>query len=308
MEASITLKKVGKLVGDKTILASLTFGVERGSLVAIIGDNEAGKSMLLKVIAGVEYQEFGQVFINGLDSQKRRLEILSSIGFVPHEIDLDPWLTLEENIRFMGMMYQVDIEIVNTRMVQLARELDINPYLKSMVQNISPGIIKKGMILRALIHDPNILILDEPTAFMDAESYRHTWDLLLRLKGKKTILYVSQSLKEVEEAHDRILVLEEGRIALDGSLDKLLGSTFEFHQFQIEFEELSDDLFKQLSKLPKVKNPSRIGHSIHFYGRERNVFFEVLNAATAAIMKDVSVKKLGLQDLMDAKFAKDGIH
>ncbi len=286
----------------------LTFGVERGSLVAIIGDNEAGKSMLLKVIAGVEYQEYGQVFINGLDSQKRRLETLSSIGFVPHEIDLDPWLTLEENIRFMGMMYQVDIEIVNTRMVQLARELDINPYLKSMVQNISPGIIKKGMILRALIHDPNILILDEPTAFMDAESYRHTWDLLLRLKGKKTILYVSQSLKEVEEAHDRILVLEDGRIALDGSLDKLLGSIFEFHQFQIEFEELSDDLFKQLSKLPKVKNPSRIGHSIHFYGRERNVFFEVLNAATAAIMKDVSIKKLGLQDLMDAKFAKDGIH
>lgn len=308
MEASITLKKVGKLVSDKTILASLTFGVERGSLVAIIGDNEAGKSMLLKVIAGIEYQEFGQVFINGLDSQKRRLETLSSIGFVPHEIDLDPWLTLEENIRFMGMMYQVDIEIVNTRMVQLARELDINPYLKSMVQNISPGIIKKGMILRALIHDPNILILDEPTAFMDAESYRHTWDLLLRLKGKKTILYVSQSLKEVEEAHDRILVLEDGRIALDGSLDKLLGSIFEFHQFQIEFEELSDDLFKQLSKLPKVKNPSRIGHSIHFYGRERNVFFEVLNAATAAIMKDVSIKKLGLQDLMDAKFAKDGIH
>jgi ABC-2 type transport system ATP-binding protein len=296
------------LVSDKTILASLTFGVERGSLVAIIGDNEAGKSMLLKVIAGVEYQEYGQVFINGLDSQKRRLETLSSIGFVPHEIDLDPWLTLEENIRFMGMMYQVDIEIVNTRMVQLARELDINPYLKSMVQNISPGIIKKGMILRALIHDPNILILDEPTAFMDAESYRHTWDLLLRLKGKKTILYVSQSLKEVEEAHDRILVLEDGRIALDGSLDKLLGSIFEFHQFQIEFEELSDDLFKQLSKLPKVKNPSRIGHSIHFYGRERNVFFEVLNAATAAIMKDVSIKKLGLQDLMDAKFAKDGIH
>ena len=308
MEASITLKKVGKLVGDKTILASLTFGVERGSLVAIIGDNEAGKSMLLKVIAGVEYQEFGQVFINGLDSQKRRLEILSSIGFVPHEIDLDPWLTLEENIRFIGMMYQVDIEIVNTRMVQLARELNINPYLKSMVQNISPGIIKKGMILRALIHDPNILIMDEPTAFMDAESYRHTWDLLLRLRGEKTILYVSQSLKEVEEAHDRILVLEDGRIALDGSLDKLLGSTFEFHQFQIEFEELSDDLFKQLSKLPKVKNPSRIGHSIHFYGRERNVFFEVLNAATAAIMKDVSIKKLGLQDLMDVKFAKDGIH
>ena len=69
--------------------------------------------------------------------------------------------------------------------------------------------------------------MDDPTAFMDAESYSHTWDLLLRLRGEKTILYVSQSLQEVEEAHDRILVLEDGRITLDGSLDKLLGSTFE---------------------------------------------------------------------------------
>ncbi len=308
MEASITLKKVGKLVGDKTILASLTFGVERGSLVAVIGDNEAGKSMLLKVISGIEYQEYGQVFINGLDAQKRRLEVMGSISFVPHEVDLDPWLTLEQNIQFMGKLYGVDTETVNTRMVQLARELHIIPYLKRMAGELSPGIVKKGMLLRALIHDPEILVMDDPTAFMDAESYRHTWDLLLRLRGQKTIVYVSQSLQEVEEAHDRILVLEDGRIVLDGSLDKLLGSTFEFHQFQIEFETLSDDLFKILSKLPKVKNPSRIGNSIHFYGQERNVFFDVLNAASAAVMKDISVQKLGLQDLMDAKYAKDGIH
>ena len=308
MEASITLKKVGKLVGDKTILASLTFGVERGSLVAVIGDNEAGKSMLLKVISGIEYQEYGQVFINGLDAQKRRLEVMGSISFVPHEVDLDPWLTLEQNIQFMGKLYGLDTETVNTRMVQLARELHIIPYLKRMAGELSPGIVKKGMLLRALIHDPEILIMDDPTAFMDAESYRHTWDLLLRLRGQKTIVYVSQSLQEVEEAHDRILVLEDGRIVLDGSLDKLLGSTFEFHQFQIEFETLSDDLFKILSKLPKVKNPSRIGNSIHFYGQERNVFFDVLNAASAAVMKDISVQKLGLQDLMDAKYAKDGIH
>ena len=177
-----------------------------------------------------------------------------------------------------------------------------------MVKDISPGIIKKGMIIRALIHDPEILILDDPTAFMDAESYRQTWDLLLRFKKEKTIVYVSQSLQEVEEAHDRILVLEDGKIALDGSLDRLLGSTFEYHQFQIEFEDLTDELFMTLSKLPKVKNPSRIGHSIHFYGRERGVFFEVLNAAASSVMKDIRVKKLGLQDLMDAKYAKDGIH
>ncbi len=308
MEASITLKKVGKLVDRKTILASLTFGIEKGSLVAIIGDNEAGKSMLLKVISGVEYQEYGQVFINGLDSKKRRSESMLSLGFVPHELDLDPWLTLEENIRFIGMLYGVNTEMLNTRMIQLSRELHITTHLKKMVKDISPGNIKKGMIIRALIHDPDILILDDPTAFMDAESYRHTWDLLLNYRREKTVVYVSQSLQEVEEAHDRILVLEDGKITLDGSLDRILGSTFEYHQFQIEFESLSDELFDKLSKLPKVKNASRIGQSIHFYGRQRSVFFEVLNAAASTVMKDIRVQKLGLQDLMDAKYAKDGIH
>ncbi len=308
MEASITLKKVGKLVDRKTILASLTFGIEKGSLVAIIGDNEAGKSMLLKVISGVEYQEYGQVFINGLDSKKRRSESMLSLGFVPHELDLDPWLTLEENIRFIGMLYGVNTEMLNTRMIQLSRELHITSHLKKMVKDISPGNIKKGMIIRALIHDPDILILDDPTAFMDAESYRHTWDLLLNYRREKTVVYVSQSLQEVEEAHDRILVLEDGKITLDGSLDRILGSTFEYHQFQIEFESLSDELFDKLSKLPKVKNASRIGQSIHFYGRQRSVFFEVLNAAASTVMKDIRVQKLGLQDLMDAKYAKDGIH
>ena len=308
MEASITLKKVGKLVDRKTILASLTFGIEKGSLVAIIGDNEAGKSMLLKVISGVEYQEYGQVFINGLDSKKRRSESMLSIGFVPHELDLDPWLPLEENIRFIGMLYGVNTDMLNTRMIQLSRELHITTHLKKMVKDISPGNIKKGMIIRALIHDPDILILDDPTAFMDAESYRHTWDLLLNYRREKTVVYVSQSLQEVEEAHDRILVLEDGKITLDGSLDRILGSTFEYHQFQIEFESLSDELFDKLSKLPKVKNASRIGQSIHFYGRQRSVFFEVLNAAASTVMKDIRVQKLGLQDLMDAKYAKDGIH
>ena len=217
MEASITLKKVGKLIDDKTILAGLNFGIERGSLVAIIGDNEAGKSLLLKVISASEYQEYGQVFIDGIDSKKRRTEVTSKIAYIPHELDLDPWLTLEQNIRFSGLLYSISLETINTRMVQYARDLHIVPHLKKMVKDISPGIIRMGMIIRSLVHDPEILILDDPTAFMDAESYRHTWDLLLRLKGEKTVVYVSQSLQEVESAHDRILVLENGRIALDGT-------------------------------------------------------------------------------------------
>ena len=108
MEASITLKKVGKLVGDKTILAGLSFGVERGSLVAIVGVNDSGKSILLKLLSGFENPNYGQVFIHGLDMEKRRNETRQLIGYVPYENDLDPWLTLEQNIRFNANLYSVD--------------------------------------------------------------------------------------------------------------------------------------------------------------------------------------------------------
>ena len=89
------------------------------------------------------------------------------------------------------------------------------------------------MLLRGLIHDPDILVIDEPTGYMDAESVRLTWELLKDLKGKKSIIYVSNSVTEIEQAHDRKLVFHEGRIVMDGHLDKLLENTLDYHQFQM---------------------------------------------------------------------------
>ena len=132
-------------------------------------------------------------------------------------------------------------------------------------------------------------------------------DLLKKIKGEKSIIYVSNSLPEVEQAHDRILVFKDGRIIMDGNLDKLLESTLDYHQFQIEFENLSDDLFKSLSNIATVVSPSRIDNIFHFYGRERNVFFDIVRAASENYMIDLNVKKLGLVDLMDSEFAGGGL-
>ena len=157
------------------------------------------------------------------------------------------------------------------------------------------------------MHNPEILVLDEPTGFMDAPSVRLTWDLLQRLKGNKSIIYVSNALPEVEQAHDRILVFRDGKIIMDGSLDKLLESTLDYHQFQIEFDNLSDDLYKSLSNVATVVSPSRINNIFHFYGRERSVFFDIVREASDSFMIDLSVKKLGLRDLMDSEFAGGGL-
>ena len=307
MEASITLKKVGKLIGDKTILAGLSFGIERGSLVAIVGLNDSGKSILLKLLSGYENPNYGQVFVQGLDMEKRRSETRKLIGYVSYENDLDPWLTIKQNIRFNANLYSVNNILFKERLKKYSSALDLEPYLNEYAFRVSGGIQKKAMLLRGLIHDPDILVIDEPTGYMDAESIRQTWDLIKELKGQKSIIYVSNSLTEIEQAHDRILVFHEGRIIMDGHLDKLLESTLDYHQFQVEFENLSDDLYKPLKNIPTIVSPNRMDNIFHFYGRTRTVFFDVIKVASDQMMIDLDVKKLGLRDLLDSEFAGRGL-
>jgi len=307
MEASITLKKVGKLIENKTILAGLTFGVERGSLVAIVGVNDSGKSILLKLLSGYENPDYGQVFVHGLDIEKRRNETRKLIGYVPYENDLDPWLTIEQNIRFNANLYSIPKKLCDERIEKYSKALQLKSYLNELSLKVSGGIQKKAMLVRSLIHDPEILILDEPTGYMDAESIRLTWDLLKKVKGEKSVIYVSNSLTEIENAHDRILVFHEGRILMDGHLDKLLKSTMDYHQFQIEFDSLDDQLYKKLKNIPTVVSPNRLDNIFHFYGRTRTVFFDVIEVASDNIMVDLNVKKLGLRDLLDSEFAGKGL-
>ena len=307
MEASITLKKVGKIVGDKTILAGLSFGVERGSLVAIVGLNDSGKSVILKLLSGYENPNYGQVFIHGLDMEKRRNETRKLIGYVSYNNDLDPWLTIQQNIKFNADLYSVNKNDFSQRINKYSAALNLEPYLNEFAHKVSGGIQKKTMLVRALIHEPDILIMDEPTGYMDAESIRLTWDLIKELKGKKSIIYVSNSLNEIEQAHDRILVFHEGRIIMDGHLDKLLESTLDYHQFQIEFENLTDELYNKFKNIPTIVSPNRMDNTFHFYGRTRTVFFDVIKSASDQIMVDLDVKKLGLRDLLDSEFAGRGL-
>ena len=307
MEASITLKKVGKLINDKTIVAGLTFGIERGSLVAVIGANDTGKSVLLRLLSGFEKPDYGNIFIHGLDMQKRRSKTRQLIGFVPHETDLDPWLSLEQNIKFSSLLFNVSDLDYKNRIKIYSDNLGITSYMGEIASQVSYGIQKRVMLVRALIHNPEILVLDEPTGFMDAPSVRLTWDLLKKIKGEKSIIYVSNALIEVEQAHDRILVFKDGKIIMDGSLDKLLESTLDYHQFQIEFDVLTDDLYRSLSNVATVVSPSRISNIFHFYGRERSVFFDIIKIASENLMIDLNVKKLGLRDLMDSEFAGGGL-
>jgi len=276
----------------------MSFGVERGSLVALIGPNDAGKSTLLKVLAGIAKPEFGNVFINGLDAQLRKDETKRIVGYMPQSPNLDYFLTIRENLQFHGALYDLPEQLVRSRIKKFSRIFNIREILDDFPRSLSHGFLKRVLLARTLLHDPEILLLDEPTTSLDIRSKYFVWEYLQEIKGKKTVIYTTQSIEEAERIHDRITLIDKGKVVLDGTLDKLLLDSGELYHFQLHFDLLSDELYDQFTKITTVVNPSRIGQIFDFYGRERKVLFDVIKLGIDSVLIDYRSDQVGLETLI----------
>lgn len=298
MEASISLKKVGKVLNSHAVLAGLSFGIERGTILSVVGPNGAGKSTLLKVIAGILKPEYGSVFIHGEDNQLRPKETKRLIGYMPQNFNLDPHLSVRENLYFSASLFELKMEIVRSQVRKYAKIFHIRKLLDHLPDELSYGHLKRILFVRSLLHDPPILLLDEPTTSLDIPSRHIVWDYLHSVRGEKTVVYTTQSIEEAEKVHDRIAILHRGKVVLDGSLDKLLESSGELHHFQIHFEQLTEDVFTQLRKISTIINPKKIGEIFDFYGRNRRVLFDVMKVAIQSNLVDYRSEKVSLETLI----------
>lgn len=308
MEASITFKKVGQLINGKTVLAGLTFGIERNSTVAIIGDNDdSGITEFLRIIAGLTSPNYGSLYINGLDSIKRQSDILKIIGYVPFQNDMDPWLTAEQNIKFINNLYNLEKKSSSSNLKYYVNALDLQDKLHVAVNKLSPGVLRKLTLLRELVREPDILVLDHPTAFMNANDRLLTWQLLKSLKGKITIIYSSSSLNVIEDFHDRILVFHNGGIHLDDNLENMLNNWIGKYQYAIEFEKLLTPLFREIEKIPGVILPKKENNTLYFNANDQNVLINVMYRLNSVSIIDFSSKEFHLRDLLAARFSEEGV-
>ncbi|MBF89928.1 MAG: hypothetical protein CMG75_09830 [Candidatus Marinimicrobia bacterium] len=298
MEASVSLKKIGKLINGRSVLAGLSFGIERGSIMAIVGPNDSGKSVLLRVISGFSKPEFGSVFIDGKDVHMRRLEVANSIGYMPQNINFDNDLTILENFKFHGKLYNMETELIHKRIALLSDKFGFRNFLHYFPQDLSFGFLKKTFLARTLLTDPEILLLEEPTSSLDLRSQYFIWDFLQELRGKKTVIYTTHNVQEAERLHDRIVIMNHGHIALDGTLDKLLHNAGDLFHFQIHFQNLSKEVYERIKKVTTVVSPSQVGQVFDFYARERKVFFDVIKLVIEENLMGYNVDQVGLETLM----------
>jgi len=298
MEASITFKAVGKTVGKKTLLADLSFGIEKGSTFVIIGENGSGKSIILKLLVGLIEKDTGSMYIHGQDISTRSIETRSICGYMPQTINLDDDLSVFDNISIHGQLHGLTSVEAKNNTLHWADLLDFSQYMKQSPSKLAFGLQRKILFARTLVHDPKVLLLDEPTTGMDPHGRSTVWNILDKLHHDKTIIFATQNFTEAERYSDRIAILHEGNIKMDGTLERLIETTHGLTHYRLAFsKEPPPEFMEQLEQYPRVLRPRLKGLELEFYSRERQQFFKVLRLALDQDLADMDTSICRLRDL-----------
>lgn len=210
----IEIKKLTKQADNKLILRGIDLSITQGETVAILGPNGAGKSTLLKVLATLIKPTSGHVKINGLDLKKDHIEVKKMFGYLPHSSLLYDHYTPLENLVFFGNLYSV--KDVEDRARKLVNEVGLSFFINEPVKNFSRGMIQRIAIARAIIHEPKIMLLDEPHTGLDQGAISILNNVVLSMKQKGcTTLMVTHDFKQAAEICDRIIIVKNGKIADD---------------------------------------------------------------------------------------------
>ena len=242
----ISVKNLSKIYPpSKTALNDISFEVNKGEICGYVGSNGAGKSTTVKILCGALEFDSGDVFISGHDVKTESLNIKKITGYVPETSNLFNSLSAFEFIEFTGKIRNLENPVIKKRAEYFSEIFDYNGMLNQPLGNLSKGNKQKVLITSAFLHNPDIILLDEPLSGLDANSIFIFQDMIKELSEKgKTILYCSHILDAVEKISTKIILIENGCITIDKSIEELRKSK--------DYENL-EKLFKNLTVNKETK-------------------------------------------------------
>jgi ABC-2 type transport system ATP-binding protein len=218
----IEMRQLVKRYGEKAAVDGVSLEVHGGEIFGFLGPNGAGKTTTIKVIVGLLQPTSGTVRVGGHDVQKEPLQAKASSGYVPDEPHLYPKLTGRELLRFVGDLYGVTGEQVERRIDELLRLFDLTPAADDTIDSYRHGMRQKTALAAALVHDPKVLVLDEPTVGLDPKSARLIKDLLRQMAERGAAVFLSTHILEIaENMCDRIGIINQGRLIASGTMAEL---------------------------------------------------------------------------------------
>ncbi|MCL7415069.1 MAG: ABC transporter ATP-binding protein [ANME-2 cluster archaeon] len=221
-ESIIEIQSVSKTFRDFKALNDVSLNIEKGTIFGLLGPNGAGKSTLIHILSCQTRPSSGSVYISGLDVVSDKKDVLSIIGVVPQENSFYDELTVAENLRYFGSLYGVAVIDIKKRTHRILDMLQITEKKDSRASTLSGGMKTRLNIACALIHKPEVLILDEPSVGLDPVSRRALWDTIREVNSEgTTILITTHYMEEADLLSDRILIMHRGNIVVEGTPEDL---------------------------------------------------------------------------------------
>jgi len=219
----IEVENLTKKFGDFTAVNGITFSVKQGESFGLLGPNGAGKSSTMRIIAATSQRTSGDVKILGKDPEVNGPQIRAHLGVVPQQDNLDEELTCAENLYIYGRYFGLPKKMVIAKIDELLEFAQLIDKKDTKVNALSGGMKRRLTIARALVSDPDILMLDEPTTGLDPQARHILWDRLFRLKEKGvTLLITTHHMDEAEQLCDRLIVMDKGQIMAEGAPAELI--------------------------------------------------------------------------------------
>jgi ABC-2 type transport system ATP-binding protein len=248
---SIEVKEISKNYGAQKALDSVSFSVNKGEIVGFLGPNGAGKSTLMKILTTYLAADSGTASVNGSNVADQQKAVQSSVGYLPEHNPLYLDLYVREYLAFNAHVYKVKKD----RIEEVIRLAGLTPEAHKKIGALSKGYRQRVGLASALLHDPEVLILDEPTTGLDPNQLVEIRDLIKNIGKDKTVFLSTHIMQEVEAICDRVIIINNGKIVTDKKLNNLVKETRLDQVIEVEFDtEVTTEALQALPNVTSVKN------------------------------------------------------
>lgn len=249
----IHVRELVKYYGPRLAVDHINLDVENGQILGILGHNGAGKTTTLRMLTGFLPPSSGSASVNGHDVFTESDQVRRSIGYLPESTPLYMEMRVREQLHYFGRLHGLDRRTRNQRIDDLTEACGLQAIVNRPIGQLSRGNRQRVGIAQAMLHDPPVLILDEPTAGLDPSQITEVRKLIRQLGQRKTILLSTHILPEVEKTCDRVVIIANGRIAAEGTPDELRSRVRAASRVLVEVQASAEDVQRVLSAVPSVR-------------------------------------------------------
>ena len=246
---SIEVTSVSKFYDSQKALNDVSFSIDKGAIVGFLGPNGAGKSTMMKILTGFINPTKGVVLVNGINVLENPIEAQKSIGYLPENNPLYAEMYIKEYLQFQASIYKIAKEDI----VDIIERVGLTPEIHKKIGQLSKGYQQRVGLAAALLHNPEVLILDEPTTGLDPNQLVDIRALIKEIGKDKTVLFSTHIMQEVEAVCDRVIIIKKGEIVVDKLLKEIRSNQHQIIEVTFDFK-LEEQFIKRLPNLVSYKN------------------------------------------------------